>query len=231
MKKEKVHGVPKSMYQEKKAESEKANFYEKKPSKVEEDEIFSRNNSSVELIIHLKKPCSAKKFMPDLEQMAKDQKAKIEETKEVDAEKGLNGPGQFGCGSQADRRPCPVRSPFNMTSNLPEDVKLDHFMAQNCTRRKDDEAQVNYETLLNYWNTKQVIRISGIASNEGLDMLIDSVKAANPRVELIDTSSNHGTANTRKKGEIGTLDDRAKQKRLADLKYDSLKFSDLLNKL
>ena len=39
-----------------------------------------------------------------------------------------------------------VRSPFNMTSNLKSEIGT-------CTKRsKDDTHQVNYETLLNYWN-------------------------------------------------------------------------------
>lgn len=57
VRKDKVSAVPRTAAQEKKVESEKANFYEKKLSKAEEEEIFRRNNSQVELIIHLKKPC------------------------------------------------------------------------------------------------------------------------------------------------------------------------------
>ena len=48
-----------------------------------------------------------------------------------------------------------------MTSNIEADVMPED--QDKWTRRKEDLSQVNYETLINYWNNNQVIKMAGLA--------------------------------------------------------------------
>jgi hypothetical protein len=43
-------------------------------------------------------------------------------------------------------------------------------------RSKDDINQVNYETLLNYWNNNQVIHTAGYASKVNLETFISTLR-------------------------------------------------------
>ena len=76
--------------------------------------------------------------------------------------------------------PSTVRSPFNMTSNLDSEIKSSEFNIQGMSDRK----QVNYETLVNYWNTNQVIHISGNASLDGIELLKQTLKETNKRAKI-----------------------------------------------
>ena len=66
-----------------------------------------------------------------------------------------------------------------MTSNLKSEV------GNFSKRSKDDIRQVNYETLLNYWNNNQVVHLSGFATMANLDTFLSTLKKQNPKAKVI----------------------------------------------
>ena len=57
-----------------------------------------------------------------------------------------------------------------MTSNLKSEI------GDFKKRSKNDLSQINYETLLNYWNNNQVIQVSGVASKRALETFVSTLK-------------------------------------------------------
>jgi hypothetical protein len=98
----------------------------------------------------MRKPCNAFKFGPNKDF------SEVSGQKEESKTDTTNKLQKLG--------PALVRSPFNMTSNLSSEIQHEAF--KTTGRKKEQQEQVNYDTLINYWNNNQVIHLAGPASGD-----------------------------------------------------------------
>jgi len=70
-----------------------------------------------------------------------------------------------------------------MTSNLEREVKCEKFTQQGH-RSKDDVSQVNYSTLINFWNNNQVIHMAGPASKVSIDKFLKTLQKVNQKAKV-----------------------------------------------
>lgn len=123
-----------------------------------------------------------------------------------------------------------------MTSNIPSEIDQAKFRMQGNRRRKEDSSQVNYETLLNFWNKNQVIHISGEATPEGIQQFVETLLTVNPKAKVNDESDLETVIKNLRgecyyQDEIRILDDKEQEVQLVNLLHDGMQFSDELNKM
>lgn len=168
-------------------------------------------------MIQLRNPCQALKFGPcrDFSEVSGSSKVKCEEQKNPN----------HGNQRQEAFKPSLVRSPLNMTSNLESDVQNEEFMKPGSDCSRDDGAQVNYETLTNYWNKNQVIRLAGVASKAHLDTFVKTLQRLNPIAKVF--QSDQGLEDLG----INQLDLPETGRELRSVRRRGLNFSEQLNKM